>query len=68
MKQIFTVEDYRERVRQLYQDEVSPLVRAYYLKIGVSIKSLLEQNKYLLIDEAGEQFEKDLFELINKKN
>lgn len=68
MKKIFTVEDYRNLMREYYQEERSPMVKGFWLKVGVSINELLEQNKYLLIDEATEKFEEDLLALINMKS
>lgn len=68
MKNIFTIEDYRNLVRQNYSTESSPLVKGYWLKVGVSINKMLDLNKYMLIDEATEEFEKELFKFINERN
>lgn len=67
MSRPFTIDDYLERVRELYKDETDPLVKGYWLKLGRAISQVVEANDFMLLDEATEEFEKRIFKKMEDK-
>lgn len=62
MNDSFTIDDYLERLRELYKAETMPLVKIYWMKAGLIVKQLLDEGHYIPFDAASEEFERDLYE------
>ncbi|RXK19065.1 hypothetical protein [Macrococcus sp. DPC7161] len=58
---IFTVEDYLEMIRREYVNEKIEPVRIQWLKLGLTVKAMIDEGQFKLYDEAGERFEDELY-------
>lgn len=65
MADLITIDDYLNRLRQLYKDETMPLVKGYWMKAGLIVKQLLDEGKYLPFDAVSDEFERELYERMN---
>lgn len=64
---LFTVEDYRDLVRELYTNEKQhALSKGYWLKLGLAIKQVIEDKEFLMMDEATDAFEKRIFKIMEE--
>ncbi len=62
-----TIEEYRESLRDLYKTETDAAIKELWLKLGLAIKSVIDDGTYFIFDAADETFEKIIYEKMEEQ-